>query len=241
MIELIVVVASGIFGLTGTVFSLLKSRQLTAQKKQFATQKAHQTTLEIRMAEIDARRETEASNDELMRGFIEMQKMLLQSNSEALTESLGRLVAVTEKGQADLLMAFKSEMNLARGEMAISSKDARETMQQVHTDMQTVPSETVRLLNESFKQVPENTAAIILPELSAVRAQLEKVITDVNRNKIDDCKKRLVNIEKAVNQLKVMKEEAPKLNVIDLNNNTKRPAIVTGEMGNQTTKDTERE
>ena len=228
MIDLLTV----IMALAGTLFGLWKARQKGQQ------QETNQQ-LEIRMAEITARRETEASNDELMRGFIEMQKMLLQSNSEALSESLGRLVAVTEKGQAALLAAFKSEMNLARGEMAISSKDARETMQQVHTDMQTVPSETVRLLNESFKQVPENTAAIILPELSAVRAQLEKVITDVNRNKIDDCKKRLANIENAVNQLKIMKEEASKLNVIELNDNTKRPAIVTGEMGNQTKTDTE--
>ena len=194
MIELIIVVASGIFGLTGTVFSLLRSRQLAAQKESGRKQ-------EIELAEINARRETEASNDELMRGFIEMQKMLLQSNSEALSESLGRLVAVTEKGQADLLAAFKTEMNLARGEMAIISKDTRETMQSMHTDVQTVPSETVRLLNESFKQVPENTAAIIIPELSSVRAQLERVINDANRDQIDDCKKRLENIERAINQL----------------------------------------
>lgn len=194
MIELIIVVASGIFGLTGTVFSLLRSRQLATQKESGRKQ-------EIELAEINARRETEASNDELMRGFIEMQKMLLQSNSEALSESLGRLVAVTEKGQADLLLAFKTEMNLARGEMAIMSKDTRDTMQSMQTDVQTVPSETVRLLNPSLKQLPELTAAIIIPELSSVRAQLEKVINDVNRDKIDDCKRRLENIEKAVNQL----------------------------------------
>lgn len=221
MIELI----AGVIALSGSIFGLWKARQ---KGQQAETNKR----LEIRMAEITARRETEASNDELMRGFIEMQKMLLTSNSEALTESLGRLVAVTEKGQADLLAAFKSEMNLARGEMAISSKDARETMQQVHIDVQTVPSETVRLLNESFKQVPQNTAAIIIPELSSVRAQLEKVITDVNRHKIDDCKKRLENIEKAVNQLTSM-------NALEPNDNTKHPASIVGYLGNQPKTDIE--
>lgn len=166
---------TALVGLLGGVIALWQTRQ----KNRGIYEKQQ---LEIKLAEINARREAEASNDDLMRGFMEMQKMLLTSNSDALRDSLGKLVLVQKEGNADLLHAFKTEMNLARGEMAVASKDSRDAMRGLRTDVQTVPEIILDRLRDPLRAMQDETAQRVIKELSAVNQHLGRLITDAATN-----------------------------------------------------------
>lgn len=174
MVELITVIIT----FASTIFAWHKARQKSQQE-------ALHRQSELQLAEIKARSEAEASTDDLMRAHLEMQKMLLASNSEALERSLAQLILSQEMGQARLLETFKNEMEATRHEMATSNHDSLSILQRVQADVRTIPAETVRLSNESFKQIPENTTAIINPKLDGIKAALERRIAELEKRLSD--------------------------------------------------------
>lgn len=221
MIELIVVVVGGIFGLTGTAFSIRKTRQLATQKEQFATQKAHQTTLEIRLAEIDARAASEQSSDALVQQSLKLYGEL-SANIQASTQTLLAIKDSIEGTQNDMAaLRREHQVHMAANlERHAEESKSLATLPLIRADVQAVPQETVRILNESFKQVPKNTDDLIAARLNNVKTAILKAIESMDGL----VKQDLSDIKAGIKAL------APP----DPNDNTKHSASIVGYLGKPT-------
>lgn len=173
LIEALIVALTALAGGIGTYIQ--RRGKQAAQREQAESDQKRQE-LDIKLAEINARRQAEASNDDLIRGFLETLRMLLASNAEVLSTSLAQIVQAVQDSQAESVKALKTEMSNARGEMALASKGTRHKLNLIDDNVQVVPQQTARMLDSAFEAIPQNVAARLVSQLDQIQAHMEQVM-----------------------------------------------------------------
>lgn len=161
------VVQAGFAGIAAALIVLfwqsLRGNQ-TSEKSLMQIVQTLVTTISERFGEISA--QTQARHEELVTRLMER-----QDRSESVMLEGIRQVAETVQRNADASLIQMTEI----------TRERRNMLSMIDTNVKTIPAETERLLNEQFKQVPHNTMAMLAPRLDGIKAALDNRITILER------------------------------------------------------------
>ena len=179
--------------------------KVAAQAQQTEADEQRQRA-DLQLAEINARRQADASNDAIIKRSLDMLDIVLTRVETSFMSGIDRIVAVQKEAQSEMLKMIRSQNDQALILMS-DTKKHREDWQTLAMDtLEALPERTRQKLHQSFKQVPPETGDLILPRLDQLQAVIVTAIDDLEKRMIErinpDADNALVIVQRDMGALK---------------------------------------